>query len=221
MNVVDVVVDVVVVFTLTRIIKSVVTGQAPVTLEWRNTPGKKTQSKPKVVHAYIIADAIHASARKYKSEIESQPTICQVHTGAYVHTRGCKNRLHRLHPEKTTTYTLRAVPITTHAHIRLKSIGKKRRKEKKRQKNEKKEKKRNKRKENERKRKEKKEKERREKKRREKKRREKKRREKKRREKKRREKNRREKKRREKNENKKESDQKQRYSLPRYQVVAN
>ena len=36
-----VVVVVVVVLTLTRIIKSVVTGQAPVTLEPRNTPGKK------------------------------------------------------------------------------------------------------------------------------------------------------------------------------------
>ena len=41
----------VVILTLTRIIKSVVTGQAPVTLELRNTPGKK--HKPKVVHAYI------------------------------------------------------------------------------------------------------------------------------------------------------------------------
>ena len=39
----------VVVLILTRIIKSVVTGQAPVTLELRNTPGKK--HKPKVVHA--------------------------------------------------------------------------------------------------------------------------------------------------------------------------
>ena len=34
-----------VVLTLTRIIKSVVTGQAPVTLELRNTPGRKTQIK--------------------------------------------------------------------------------------------------------------------------------------------------------------------------------
>ena len=47
-----------------RIIKSVVTGQAPVTLEWRNTPRKNTQTKTKVVHAYIIADATNASARK-------------------------------------------------------------------------------------------------------------------------------------------------------------
>ena len=34
-------VDVVLVLTLTCIIKSVVTGQAPVTLELRNTPDKK------------------------------------------------------------------------------------------------------------------------------------------------------------------------------------
>ena len=47
-----VVVVVVVVLTLTRIIKSVVTGQAPVTLDPRNTPGKNT-NKPKVGHAYI------------------------------------------------------------------------------------------------------------------------------------------------------------------------
>ena len=54
--------NVVVVLTLTRIIKSVVTGQAPVTLELRNTPGENT-NKPKVAHAYITADAIHASTR--------------------------------------------------------------------------------------------------------------------------------------------------------------
>ena len=45
--VVVVVVVVVVVLTLTRIIKSVVTGQAPVTLEWRNTSGKKHKQKQK------------------------------------------------------------------------------------------------------------------------------------------------------------------------------
>ena len=53
---------VVAVLTLTRIIKSVVTGQDPVTLEPRNTPGKK-HTQPKVVHTYITADAIHASTR--------------------------------------------------------------------------------------------------------------------------------------------------------------
>ena len=61
-GVVVVVVVVVVVLTLTRIIKSAVTGQAPVTLELRNTPGKK--HKPKVVHEYITAaDLVHASTR--------------------------------------------------------------------------------------------------------------------------------------------------------------
>ena len=71
-----------VVLTLTRIIKSAVTRQAPVTAEgWRNTPREKTQTKPKVVHAYIIADATinNASARKQKNGIGSQPTTCQVH----------------------------------------------------------------------------------------------------------------------------------------------
>ena len=57
---------VVVVLTLTRITKSVVTGQAPATLEWKNTPGKK-QSKPKVLHVHILAEASHASAKKYKT----------------------------------------------------------------------------------------------------------------------------------------------------------
>ena len=53
---------VVVVLKLTRITKSVVKGQAPVTLELRNTPGKNT-NKSTVVHAYITADAIHMSTR--------------------------------------------------------------------------------------------------------------------------------------------------------------
>ena len=39
---------VVVILTSTRIITSVVTGQAPVTLEWRNNPGENTRTKPKV-----------------------------------------------------------------------------------------------------------------------------------------------------------------------------
>ena len=48
------VVVVVVVPTLTRIIKSVVTGQAPVTLELRNTPGKKhkqTKGGTRIYHS--------------------------------------------------------------------------------------------------------------------------------------------------------------------------
>ena len=51
----NIVVVVVVVLTLARIIKSVVTGQARVTLEWRdNRPGKKTQTNQKwCTHIYI------------------------------------------------------------------------------------------------------------------------------------------------------------------------
>ena len=55
---------VVVFLTLTRIIKSVVTGQAPVTLELRNTPGKtRTTQGGTRIYMYITADAIHASTR--------------------------------------------------------------------------------------------------------------------------------------------------------------
>ena len=53
----------VVVLTSTRIIKSVVTGQAPVTLELRNTQ-EKNRNQKWYTHTNIIADAIHASARK-------------------------------------------------------------------------------------------------------------------------------------------------------------
>ena len=55
---------VVAVLTLSRIIKSVVTGQAPVTLELRNTPEKKhKQTKGGTRIVYITADASHASTR--------------------------------------------------------------------------------------------------------------------------------------------------------------
>ena len=50
-----VVVVVVAVLTLTRVIKSVVTGEAPVTLELRNTPGKThthtTQGGTRMYHS--------------------------------------------------------------------------------------------------------------------------------------------------------------------------
>ena len=62
--VVVVVVVVVVVLTLTRTIKSVVTGQAPVTLDWRDTPEKKQNQKHKSGARISIADAIHTSAKK-------------------------------------------------------------------------------------------------------------------------------------------------------------
>ena len=50
-------------------------------------PREKTQNKPKVVHAYIIADAIHASSRKIQ-KVESGVSLrCArsilVHTSHY------------------------------------------------------------------------------------------------------------------------------------------
>ena len=59
--------------------------------------------------------------------------MCQVHTGAYVSLLAPGNTHYTAcHPRKTTTYILHLVPITTHTHDRLKSIGKKKqRKDKK------------------------------------------------------------------------------------------
>ena len=78
-----VVVVVVVVLTLTRIIKSVVTGQAPLTLELRNTLGKNTNNLRWYTHISQLTQFM-PPPETYKSEIGSQSTMCQVHTGAYV-----------------------------------------------------------------------------------------------------------------------------------------
>ena len=56
--VVDVVVDVVV--TLSRIIKSVFTGQAPVTLELRNTPGKRHKQAKGGTHVWYTHRLYHS-----------------------------------------------------------------------------------------------------------------------------------------------------------------
>ena len=70
----------------------------------------------------------------YKSEIGSQSTMCQVHTGAYVSllTPGETDSTD-CHARKTTTYDiLHVVSITTQTHDTRKSIGeKKQRREKK------------------------------------------------------------------------------------------
>ena len=74
---------VVVVLALTRIIKSVVTGQAPVTLELRNTPGKNTNNPRWYTHISQLTQYM-PPPETYKSEIGGQSTMCQVHTGDYV-----------------------------------------------------------------------------------------------------------------------------------------
>ena len=117
--------SVVVVLTLTRIIKSVVTGQALVTLELRNTVGKNTNNLRWYTHISQLTQFM-PPPETYKSEIGSQSTMCQVHTGAYVSLlASVKTGYTACHPRKTTTYILHVASITTDTHDRRKSIGKK------------------------------------------------------------------------------------------------
>ena len=104
--VVVVVAVVVFVLTLIRMIKSVVTGQAPVTLELRNTPGKTTNNPRWYTHIPQLTQCM-PPPETYKSEVGSQSTMCQVHTGAYVSLLppGETDRTD-CHPRKTTTYSL-------------------------------------------------------------------------------------------------------------------
>ena len=110
----------VVVLTLTRITKSVVTGQAPVTLELRNTPGKNTHNPRWYTHISQLTQFM-PPPETFKSEIGSQSTMCQVQAGAYVSllTPG-GTKYSDCHPSKTTTYILHVVSITTHTHDRHK-----------------------------------------------------------------------------------------------------
>ena len=77
------VVVVVIVLKLTRIIKSVVTGQAPVTLELRNTLGKNTNN-PRWYTPKSQLTQFMPPPETYKSEIGSLSTMGEVHTGAHV-----------------------------------------------------------------------------------------------------------------------------------------
>ena len=110
------VVVVVVVLTLTRIIKSVVTGQTPVTLELRNTPGKNTNS-PRWYTRISQLTQFMPPPDTYKSEIGSRSTMCPVHTGAYVSllTPG-ETDYTACHPRKTTTHVYITLRISYHTH---------------------------------------------------------------------------------------------------------
>ena len=124
---------VVVVLTLTRIIKSVVTGQAPVTLELRNTPGNNTHNPRWYTHISQLTQFM-PPPETYKSEIGSQSTMCQVQAGAYVSllTPG-ETKYSDCHPRKTTTYILHVCSIYHYAYARQAKVNwRKRNKEKKR-----------------------------------------------------------------------------------------
>ena len=121
-----------------------VTGQAPVTLELRNTPGTNTHNPRWYTHISQLTQFMPPQ-EPYKSEVGSQSTMCLVQAGAYVSqlTPGETNYSDR-HPRKTTTYVLHVVSTTTHTHDRRKSIGEREeRKEKKIKERKKKRRKRN------------------------------------------------------------------------------
>ena len=62
--------------------QTVVTGQATVTLEMRNTLGKNTNNPRWYTHISQLTQFM-PPPETYKSEIGSQSTMWQVHTGAY------------------------------------------------------------------------------------------------------------------------------------------
>ena len=126
----------VVFLTFARIIKSVVTGQAPVTLEQlaEECPRENTQTSQRW-HTHVYA--IHASARNIKKVKSGVSLRCArsilVHAYVSLLPTG-KDDYAACYPRKTTTYILHVVPITTHTHVTRKSIGKtKQRKEKRKE----------------------------------------------------------------------------------------
>ena len=77
------------------IIKSVVTGQTPVTLELRNTPGRKHKQTTRRTRIYHSWRNSCLRQKHVQSEIGRQPTMCQV---IRLTIRAWKNRLYRLPP---------------------------------------------------------------------------------------------------------------------------
>ena len=102
------IVVVVVVLTLTRIIKSVVTGLSNHSGVEEYPREKHIQTKSGTTRmVYHSWRSSCLRQKNIKTWIGSQPTMCQIHTGPYVslmvHTSHCsrlKNRLHRLPPRK-------------------------------------------------------------------------------------------------------------------------
>ena len=132
-----VVVVVVFVLTSTRIIKSVVTGQAPVTLELRNIPRKNTHNPRWYTHISQLTQFM-PPPETYKSEIGIQSTMCQVGPDRCIRltTHAWRNQIFRLPPkEDYHVYITRiVVSFTTHTHDRHKSIGEKETKKRKKDK---------------------------------------------------------------------------------------
>ena len=91
-------------------------------------PREKTQTNQRWYTHISQPTQFMPPPETYKREIGSQPTMCQVQTGAKISLLAPGKTDHTAcHPRKTTTYKLHVVPITTHTHDR-----RKRNKEKKR-----------------------------------------------------------------------------------------
>ena len=121
-------------FIITRIIKTVVTEQALVTLELRNTLGKNTINPRGYKHISQLTQFMLPS-ETYEIEIGSHSTACQVNIGAYVSSLAPgKTDYIACNPRKTTTYILHVVSINADTHDRRKSIGKKKQRTKKKRK---------------------------------------------------------------------------------------
>ena len=110
-----------------------VTEQALVHSGAEEYPREKTQTNQRWYTHISQLTQFMLPPEAYKSEIGSQPTMCQVHTaGAYASLLAPgKTDYTACHPRKTTMYILHVAPITTHTHDRRKSIGKKKTKKSK------------------------------------------------------------------------------------------
>ena len=101
-------------FTLTRIVKSVVTGQAPVTLELRNTLGKSTKNPKWYTHISQLTQFTPPQKHiKEKSRVSLRCARSIPVHGLRLITRAWKNRLYRLPPkEDHHVYISRSIYVT-------------------------------------------------------------------------------------------------------------
>ena len=107
-------------------------------LEWRITPGKNTNKTKRGTRIYHIRRISCLRQENLKSEIGSQPTMCQVHTVAFVALLAPeKNDCTACHQEKTTEYILHVVSRYHYAYARQTQVDWKKEKRKEKTKKEK------------------------------------------------------------------------------------
>ena len=110
-----------------------VTGQAPVPLKLRNTPGRNTNNSRWYTHISHLTRFM-PPPETYRSEIGSlrRARFMPGRTSHYSRLEKPTFPMYSdCHPRKTTTYILHVVHITTHTRHRRKSIREKRERKKK------------------------------------------------------------------------------------------